>query len=482
MTRVVSLFLPTWSTDRMRRKTADAAPPAEAPLALIGRDGRRQVVLAVDAAALAAGARVGMAATKARVLVPGLVVQDHDAPADVEALYRLAVWMLQRYTPIVAADAPDGIVIDSTGADHLHGGEEAMLTGLIGRLAASGVRAHGAIADTWGAAHALARYTAKPTIIVPAGHGASPIARLPLAALRLPPEMVAGLRVLGFERVGDLLAQPRAPLTLRFGPQLGRRIDHALGTLSEPIRDEELIEVRRAFAEPIGAPETIARYIGKLVIMLCEELEAKGLGAKRLDLICHRVDNRVQAVRVGTALPVRDVKRLTRLLTDKIATIEPGFGIEVLTLTATLAEPLAAKQSVTSLVDDAVPDVSDLVDILTNRVGERCLYRATPVSASLSPRLRPPHPANKSIAASVIGLFSPELPSRPGQIRLSDEGTPVDASQLRSQSKPLRMKKPSPEGGLSRCASELDVLGRSDGVHPKCLILVGDVGFEPTTR
>ncbi len=389
MTRVVSLFLPTWSTDRVRRKAGDAAPPAEAPLALIGRDGRKQVVLAVDAAAQAAGVHVGMAATKARVLVAGLIVQDHDAAADAGALDRLAVWMLQRYTPIVAADAPDGIVIDSIGADHLHGGEEAMLTGLIGRLAASGVRAHGAIADTWGAAHALARYAANPTIIVPPGHDAAPIARLPLAALRLPSDMVAGLRVLGFERVGDLLTQPRAPLTLRFGPQLGRRIDQALGTLSEPIepiRDEELIEVRRAFAEPIGAPETIARYIGKLVVMLCEELETKGLGAKRLDLICHRVDNRAQAVRVGTALPVRDVKRLTRLLTDKIETIEPGFGIEILTLTATLAEPLAAKQTVTSLIDDDVPDVSDLVDILINRVGERCLYRATPVATDVPER------------------------------------------------------------------------------------------------
>src|SRR3546814_3289652 len=51
MTRVVSLFLPSWSTDRLRRKAGDAAHPAEAPLVLIGRDGNRRVVLAADAAA-----------------------------------------------------------------------------------------------------------------------------------------------------------------------------------------------------------------------------------------------------------------------------------------------------------------------------------------------------------------------------------------------------------------------------------------------
>ncbi|AZO54409.1 DNA polymerase Y family protein [Mesorhizobium sp. M8A.F.Ca.ET.208.01.1.1] len=389
MTRVVSLFLPSWSVDRHRRKAGGAAPPAEAPLALIGRDGRKQVVLAADAAAHRAGVRVGMPATQARVIVPDLIVHDHDAAGDADALDRLALWVLQRYAPIVAADAGDGLVIDSTGADHLHGGEEVMLAGLIDRLAASGVRARAAIADTWGAAHALARFDARPVLVAPIGHGASVLAGLPLAALRLPTETVSGLQILGFERIGDLLAQPRAPFTLRFGPQLGRRIDQALGMLSEPIepvRPDELIEVKRNFAEPISAAETIARYIGKLVVQLCAELEAKGLGAKRLDFICHRVDKLKQAIRVGTALPVRDVKRLSRLLTDKIETIEPGFGIETLSLTATLAEPLAEKQTLTVMVDEGVPDVSDLVDTLINRVGERSLYRAAPVATEVPER------------------------------------------------------------------------------------------------
>ena len=101
--------------------------------------------------------------------------------------------------------------------------------------------------------------------------------------------------------------------------------------------------MRRVFAEPIGAPETIARYTGKLVIQLCEALEAKGLGARRLDLLFHRVDNRIEAIRVGTAMPVRDVKRLTRLLCDKIETVDPGFGIEIMRLAATLRRTACAE-------------------------------------------------------------------------------------------------------------------------------------------
>jgi hypothetical protein len=163
MPRVISVFLPTLSIDRVRRKAGDTAPPLETPLVLVGRDGRRRVVLAADAAAQTAGLRVGMPASKAQALVRGLVIQDADPTADAAALDRLALWTLQRFSPIVAADAPDGIVIDAAGADHLHGGEAALLAMLVEKLAGVGLRARAAIADTWGAAHALARFDARPS-------------------------------------------------------------------------------------------------------------------------------------------------------------------------------------------------------------------------------------------------------------------------------------------------------------------------------
>lgn len=356
---------------------------------LVGRDGQRRVVLAADAAAQAADLRIGMPATQAQALVPDLVIQDADPAADADALDRLALWALRRYAPVVAVDPPDGIVIDSTGADHLHGGETAMLSDIVGRLEATGFAARAAVAESWGAAHALARFTASPILVVPPGGSVTAIYPLPIAALRLPAEMVNNLGVLGFERIADLADRPRAPLTLRFGPELGRRLDQALGRIGEPIdpiRPPEPIEVRRVFAEPITAADTIARYIGKLTIALCASLESRGLGARRLDLIYHRIDSRAQAVRVGTALPVRDVKRLARLLCDKIETIDPGFGIEVMTLAAVVAEPLAEKQTANALVEEPEPDVSGLIDTLVNRVGERRLYRAAPVASEVPER------------------------------------------------------------------------------------------------
>jgi protein ImuB len=366
-----------------------AAPPADAPLILVGRKERRRAVLAADAAAQRAGLHVGMPVTKAQILVPGLIVRNADPQADAAALDRLALWMLQRYAPIVASDPPDGVVIDTTGAAHLHGGEKAMVTAMVERLAASGFTARAALADSWDAAHAFARYAARPVTVVPPGESAKAVLGLPIAALRLPSEMVADLRVLGFERIGELADKPRAPLALRFGPALGRCLDQAMGRASQPIdpvRSPGLIEMRRCFAEPIAAAETIARYTEKLVMKLCEALEAKEQGAKRLDLLFHLVDNRIEAIRIGTALAVRDAKRLTRLLCDKIETIDPGFGIEIMRLAATLAEPLPPRQTNFSLAEEAQADISGLIDILANRVGHRRLYRFAPVESDVPER------------------------------------------------------------------------------------------------
>ena len=356
---------------------------------LVGRDGRRRVVVAADRAAKMAGLSVGMAASQAQAMIPGLTIEQADPAGDTAALDRLALWALRRYSPIVAVDGPDGIVIDTTGADHLQGGEESMLTKLVERFALSSTTARAAVADSWGAAHAVARFGRTPVTVIPPGQTGRELAHFPIASLRLPRDTADQLRTLGFDTIGELAAEPRAPLTLRFGPELGRRLDQMLCRQVEPIdpvRDPDVIEVRRTFGEPIGAAETIARYISVLALDLCARLEEKGLGAKRLDLLCHRVDSAVQAVRVGTALPVRDPKRITRLLTNKIETIDPGFGIEVMAIAAVLAEPFATKQIASILTGETEADVSDLVDTIANRIGADHLYRIAPVASDVPER------------------------------------------------------------------------------------------------
>ncbi|WGF90959.1 Y-family DNA polymerase [Marinivivus vitaminiproducens] len=388
MRRVVSLFLPTWPTDRARK--ADPALPPDVPLVLAGRDGNRRVVLAADHAARAVGLRAGMPVSLAQVMVPDLTLRDANLGGDRQGLERLALWLHRRYAPVTAADPPDGVVLDTTGADHLHGGEAAMLVDMTNRLTRAGFTAKAAIADSWGQAHALARFGTEPVTIAPPGSGPKIVADLPLPALRLPDVTVEGLHALGLRRIGDLLARPRAPLVRRFGQDLARRLDQVLAQADEPIapiRPNDPLTTERLFAEPIGAAETIARAIGLLVQALCPLLAQRGVGARRLDLVCHRVDRRPQAARVGTGLPVRSARHLERLLCERILTLDPGFGIERMTLTATVTEPLPARQLANALTEDAPPAIADLVDILANRVGDGRLYRAAPITGDVPERV-----------------------------------------------------------------------------------------------
>ncbi|PDT15416.1 nucleotidyltransferase [Rhizobium sp. J15] len=385
MPRVVSVFFPTFATDRLRR--ADPSIPAEMPLVVVARSGSKRWLSAVDANAARLGLHVGMAAAKAQALVHGLRAVDADPAADHAALERLTLWALSQYSPVVAADPPDGIVMDTEGADHLQGGEELMLSGLVNRFRARGLPARAVVADSWGAAYGLARAIREVRVIAK-GKTADAVTPLPLSALRLSAETVISLRTLGFQTVGELAATPRAPLSLRFGPEIGRRLDQMFGRVAEPIdpiRCPEIVEVDRAFAEPIGAAETIGKYISLLVRKLCRELQAKGLGVRRTDLIVYRVDNTIQALRAGTAKPVRDVAWLTKLLRDRIERIDPGFGIEKLSLAASMVEPLDDRQIVSGLVEAAEVDVTSLIDILGNR-GTLRIYRLAPVASDVPER------------------------------------------------------------------------------------------------
>jgi protein ImuB len=366
-----------------------SAPPADVPLVLKGAEGRRRVVTAADDLARQIGVHVGMPVAQAQSLFGELVVMDSDPAADALALEHLALWALRHYSPVVAADPPDGLILDIAGAAHLHGGEAELVSGVVRRLAELGISARAALADTWGAAHALARYGGQAVGIFAPGESNAALLGLPVLGLRLPADMLPDLHLLGLDTIGELAAKPRAPLIQSFGPMLFRRVDQAFGRLAEPIEpvdSPELISVCRVFAEPIGAPETLEKYTRRLTDMMCVRLEEAGLGSRRLDLHFTRVDNRIETILVATAKPVRDAKRLARLLCDKIETVDPGWGVEKMVLTAAFAEPLTPRQVVASYSEPPRPDVEALWDVLTNRYGRNCLYRAVSVATDIPER------------------------------------------------------------------------------------------------
>lgn len=320
-----------------------------------------------DANAGAAGILPGMAIADVRALLPDLIVRPADPAGDEAALARLADWC-GRYTPWTAVDGANGIAkddratdvvsgigegiwLDITGCAHLAGGEAALLDDLAHRIARFGFEVQAGLADTPGAAWAAARFIAaseKPAILSP-GSQRSALERLPVAALRLDAATVAELDRLGLRRIGDLYPMPRAALVRRFGPAVGQRLDQAIGRLEEPVsprRPAPRHIVRFSFAEPVIDEASILAALTRLAPALCRGLEAEGLGARRLTIALYRVDGTVRELTVGTARPGREPASLLRLFAPQLETVDAGFGIETVTLAASVAEPLSALQMV----------------------------------------------------------------------------------------------------------------------------------------
>src|SRR5690625_3808503 len=99
MPRVISIFLPNWPTDRLRRAAGGTALPDDIPLILAGSTNGRRVVTSANPAAKALHLRPGMPVAHAQAQVPDLHVQPANVAADQKGLERLALWALKRFSP-----------------------------------------------------------------------------------------------------------------------------------------------------------------------------------------------------------------------------------------------------------------------------------------------------------------------------------------------------------------------------------------------
>lgn len=354
-------------------------------------------ITALNAVAEREGLRPGMGLADARAALPELRVEQAAVGADEKALGALAHWC-GRYSPWTAVDphgasemtgGRDSILLDVTGCTHLFGGEDGLLGDLMTRLRDFRIHARAALADTPGAAWAVARFGAlsddarfgdmNPAgyAVVPSGGSRDALGDLPVAALRLDPAMVENLGRLGLKQIRDLLGLPRAPLARRFGLRIGRALDQVLGREDEPISPNlprVPYRARLAFLEPVGRVEDIAYALDTLLDQLCPLLDRDQRGARRLVLDLFRVDGEVKSITVGTSRPVRTPDHLRRLFADRIGQVDAGFGIDAAVLSAPLTEPLTATQ--VPLPGEAVRakgenagELALLADRLGNRLG-----------------------------------------------------------------------------------------------------------------
>jgi protein ImuB len=367
----------------------------EAPLVTARRIGSRVEVAAANATARAMGIGPGTALTMARAQLPGLDVRDADPKGDAAALAALAELLARRWAPGVAiSDAPDGngagLFVDLTGVAHLHGGEARFSRRLLRLLGRAGIAARMAVADTAGAAWALARFGGPERVqLIASDWHREEVAPLPVAALRLEAPALELLARLGIDTIGQLMAMPRAPLVRRFGRAIADRLDQATGCLPEPFEavvPPTRVAVEQRFAEPIATPESIDHWLRHLMSRLAVELAEAGQGARSVELVAARIDGVPQRLRIGFARPTRDTAHMLRLTLRRIEEIEPGYGLDAIALHVRRADPLGPEALSPALADDTTPDLAPLIDALANRIGVERLWRLSPVESDVPER------------------------------------------------------------------------------------------------
>jgi len=390
MKRVLSIWLPHLAIERWAKNSdfpPDACPERSrrAPVVLTVEGTHGPIIHAATKAAAARGARVGARLTDARALDPALVAVPADPEGDSALLQRLAKWS-QRWSPLVEVDGSDGLRLDVTGVAHLFGGEPALAEDVRQRFASAGLTARVAIAPTAAAAWAFSRF------------GGDELSLLHVSALRLEPDTVRTLGRLGLKTIGAVAALPRLALARRFrgADDVVDALDRAFGRKPEPLTalaDEPPPRASLRLEEPATYPEAAPQALGRLIPKLVAELEERRLGARKLSLHGFRVDGSVATISVATAIPSRDPKHLHRLLADKAAALDPGFGFDAFALVVDWTESLGAAQE--SLVEEpsGERDLARLVDRLTVKLGARAVRKPQPFESHLPERANGWRPA-----------------------------------------------------------------------------------------
>lgn len=344
-------------------------------------------VVACSRAARRRGVSVGMLLADAESLWPkaGAVrFEPADPLADRQRLREMAV-VCQQFSPTVAldvAESPDAILLDATGCGFGFNGEAKFASDVVDAVREHGSWAIAAVADTVGAAWAVARHTAdRRVLVVPPGEHEQALRPLPIEAIRLLTNTVEVLHELNVVRVDQLLAIPRDQLPSRFGTEVLTCIDRALGVIPEGLRAErsvEPLEARWSFESPVADAQTLMMAIDNLLDRLLKEVRGQDVGFQKL-LWWLRVEGHDQV-----CLPVEllrptavkaDLLELIRLQMERLRL--PGEVTDV-TVRAALIVPLVYRQvdlfggRIGATGDE---DVTGLIERLSSRLGNAAVLR-----------------------------------------------------------------------------------------------------------
>ncbi|WP_322516363.1 DNA polymerase Y family protein [Rhodopseudomonas palustris] len=441
--RILGLWLPRLPTDRIERKSPPGGgSPGEAsraPRVVAAKRDNAMAVIACDACATQGGLMPGMPLATARAMHPLLDVIDHDPHADAALLAAVADWC-DRFTPLVAFDGADGLLLDITGCAHLFGDEAELMRLLTIALTRQGFAVSAAIAGTAVAARALTR--GAPGRIVAPGEEAAAVAPLPVAALGVSEAIVRGLRRAGLTTIGDVLARQPSELAARFGEAFVAVLRQATGDDDAPISPRKPAPdyvVDKRFPEPVATTDVILPTLLALARLLIAAMERGGKGARQLTASFFRSDGAVRSIVVEAGQPVTRVEVVQRLFAERLDVLadplDPGFGFDLIRLAANQCVAIAEAQRGFDTHAHQAEDVVALADTLSARLGAKRVVRYLP---------RDTHIPERAALAVPVQHCPPDAGDAPWPAR-SDE-PPLRPLRLLQPPEPIEVLAGVPDG------------------------------------
>jgi len=414
------------------------------PLVIVAKIDNALRLTAIDRKAAVSNLAVGMSLADARAMIPDVTVVEADEDADRALLDSIAEWC-DRYTPLVALDPPNGLLLDVTGATALFGGECALLGGIRTALRKQGFAVKAALAGTSAAARALAHFT--DGAIAAPGEEAQAVAPLPVAALNLDASIQHALKRAGLKTIGDVAQRQRTELARRFGGEMVATLDCVLGRAETPISPRRPLpdtSAEHRFADPVTNDAVIRESILVLGRTLAEVLESRGEGARALVASFFRADGVVRRIGIETGKPLRDpllIERLFRERLDALADpLDPGFGFDLIRLEASRTDCFDSEMA--ALTDsNENKEIAILIDRLSARFGAERVLKFLAQDTHIPEAASATIPAQYSKPATIAWeklRGANEAPKRP--LRLFAKPEPIEVMAEVPDGPPLRFR------------------------------------------
>jgi protein ImuB len=393
---VIALHVPELPLQRVRRaRQAAGGEPEALPVERHG-DGRPVAIVAegrvvcCDPAARAAGVRVGAAIAEALAACGRLLPVPQDPTAERAALRALAEVMLA-LAPAVEIAPPDVLLLDASAAHLLTRagepggglpGEEELARRAVAAAAEMGYAARAAAATGRGPAQALVRHADRAVVAVAPGETARALARLPLSALGLPPDVVARLEGLGVRDPGALARLPVGTLAHRFGAAgvLAARLargedDSPLSAYAPETLPEEGLELEA----PAESAEPLLFALKRLADRVAARLAGRCLGATRLRIVLRLDPRGEERIVAPLASPTASAARWLLPLKEHLFSLRLPGAVTGLRLAAIEVAPLAPEQLAIGDRPEALAALEGVLARLAVRLGDGALFAAEPV-------------------------------------------------------------------------------------------------------